>query len=101
MPTLSTTTHIDANLGSFSDDELIEELQDRDVYWKHDISKFEDKEIYAEVEARGSFVTKDPTDLTRSDVDYLISLIPTEHKIGSAEYFVYEKLVRLKQYAKI
>lgn len=100
MPTLSTTTHIDVNLGSFTDDELIEEMHERGLSGKYDISGFDDKELYAEVEARGNFVTANPTDLTKSDVDYLLSIFPTGYKIGSPEYFVYENLVRLKQYAK-
>lgn len=101
MPTFSTTTHIDVNLGSFTDDELKEELESRGIYvGQRDISEFEDKEVYAEVEARGNFVTINPTDLSRSDVEYLLTVIPTGYKIGSPEYFVYEKLVRLKQYAK-
>lgn len=99
MPTIETTSHVDIDLCDFDNAELIDELKTRGVYFT-DLSEFNDVELRAEVESRGDFVTSVPTDLTQHDIEYLLSVIPTGYKIGSPEYFIYEKLVRIKQYAK-
>lgn len=101
MPTVSSESFVDVDLEDFSTDELIEELASRGESTRRDISEFEDKEVFAEVEARGHYVAARLTDLTQSDIRLLLSLFPTDYKVGGEHYFVYEKLVQAMQYAKI
>jgi hypothetical protein len=100
MPTFETTASIDIDLSAFTDDELREELESRGEPVSYDISDFDDHELFAEVEARGGHVTKETVDLSLSEIDMLLSKLGDSYKIGSAEYFLYEKLVYGKQYAK-
>ena len=100
MPTFETTTAIDVNLNSFTDDELREELASRGEPITRDVSDFDEKELFAEVEARGYFVAGWQVNLTQSDIDIILSKIEGTYKIGSAEYFLREKLIQGKKYAK-
>lgn len=103
MPTFSSESFVDVDLEDFSTDELIEELASRgeSTGFRRAISEFEDEEVFAEVEARGHYVAARPTDLTQSEIRLLLSLFPTDYKVGGEHYFVYDKLVQAMQYAKI
>lgn len=100
MASFETITYNDVSLKDFDTDELIDELTDRGEMVSKDISSFDDEELFAEVEARGRFVTKNLTDLTKSDIDFLLSMIPVDYKIGGDVYFIREKLFQGKMYAK-
>lgn len=100
MPTFETTASIDVSLDSFTDEELQDELDSRGVSITRDISDFDDRELFAEVEARDRFVTNRDTDLTQAEIDKLLSMLEGTYKVGSPEYFLYEKLVEAKKYAK-
>ena len=100
MASFETTAYVDVSLKDFDTDELIDELADRGEMMTRDISSFDDKELFAEVEARGSFVTKNLVDLTKNEIDFLLTMIPADVKIGGAEYFIREKLIQGKMYAK-
>lgn len=100
MASFEATTYVDVNLKDFGTDELIDELAERGTMMSRDIGSFDDGELFAEVEARGCFVTKNLTDLTKSEIDYLLTMIPADVRIGGREYFIREKLIQGKMYAK-
>lgn len=100
MPSVETITYVDIGLKDFDTDELIDELVGRGQAVSKDIGTFDDRELFAEVEARGQFVTKNIVDLTKSEIDFLLSTLPVDYKIGSEAYFIREKLIMGKMYAK-
>lgn len=102
MPSISTSVYVDVDLKDFDTDDLKRELSDRGhVVYQEDISFFDDVVLFAEVEARDHFVLKNPADLTQGDIATLLDVIERDCKIGSELYFIREKLIRARKYAKV
>lgn len=101
MPTISTTVDVDVGLCNFTTDELLGELSSRGESTTKDITDFEVSELIDEIKHQGYFVSTRPNSLTLNELQYLLSLFPSDCKTGSERYFTQEKLIRMMQYAEI
>lgn len=101
MSTFSTTNYMDIDLGDFTMDELVNELSSRGESMKRDISEFEDDEILSCIRSRGYYICDNLADLTQTEIQLLLSMFVSDYKIGSEQYFLYEKLIKAKEHVKI